>query len=123
MSEIIKQVRDYCEECQGEGHISECCSAEVDNGRCISCGRFCSKDVCHNCEGAGYLEYKVGDEVDIFVCVWSEDYLKNQLYKPKELGDTKDFTGKIIEFPDRWNVVVKVGKKKINVKLEDISVR
>jgi len=123
MSEKITRVRDYCDHCGGEGDVSECCSAEVDEHRCVDCGRFCGKDVCQYCEGAGYIEYNIGNEVDIFVCVWSEDYLTKQLHKPKDVDDVKTYSGKIVEFIDRHNAIVKVGKKKINVKIEDIQFR
>ena len=72
--------------------------------------------------GQGFSEDCLGDEVDIFVCVWSEDYLKEHLYVPKEVGDTKDFSGVLVEIVDNWNVVVKVGKKNVNVKIEDIGI-
>ena len=55
--------------------------------------------------------------------MWSEEYLKDQLYRPKEVGDTKDFTGKLIEIIDDWNTIVKIGKKKVNVKIENLSKR
>ena len=130
MGEKVTEVRDYCDECGGEGDVSGCCSAEVDDGRCVNCSRFCYTDPCHNCEGAGHVDYHIGDEVDIFLCVWSEQYLTDQFKDlkifgrlPKEVGDSRIFTGNLIEFTDRWNVIVKIGKKKINVKLEDISTR
>ena len=123
MSDKITRIRDYCDECGGEGDVSGCCSAEVDENRCVSCGRFCQSEPCHNCEGMGHVEFNVGDEVDIFVCGWSEMYLREQLHEPKDIEDTKTFTGKILEFPSRWDSIVKVGKKKVNIKIEDLSVR
>jgi len=123
MSNKIVEVKIFCDECGGEGEVSSCCNTEFDEHRCGGCGRFCGVDTCHNCEGAGYNEYHVGDEVDVFVCIWSEEYLQNQLYKPKYAGDSKEFTGKIIEFVDKWNTVLRIGKKKVNVKLDDISQR
>ena len=122
MTQKLEIIRDFCDQCGGSGDVSSCCSAEFDDGRCSECGRFCIAEHCHNCEGQGFTEYSLGDEVDIFVCVWSEDYLKEQLYVPKEVGDTKDFSGVIVELVDNWNVIVKVGKKLVNVKIEDIGI-
>lgn len=123
MNEKITKVEKHCHECGGEGDVSGCCSAEVDGGRCMSCGRFCHVDECHDCSGHGCLEFNVGDQVDIFVCAWTEQYLQDQLYKSKHVNDSKTFTGKIIDFVDEWNAIVKVGKKKINVKLDDLNIR
>ena len=123
MSEKIIKVRDFCDHCDGEGNVSECCEGYIDEHRCGSCGRFCSVNLCHNCNGEGHTDYHIGDEVDVFVCVWSEDYLQDQLHKTKDPDDSKTFTGKIIEFVDKWNAVVLIGKKKISVKIEDISFR
>lgn len=122
MTKKLEIIRDFCDQCCGSGDVSGCCSAEVDDGRCSECGRFCTAEHCHCCEGQGFTEYSVGDEVDIFVCVWSEEYLQKQLYVPKAVGDTKDFSGEIVEIIDNWNLVVKVGRKKVNVKIEDIGI-
>ena len=122
MSKKLEKIRNFCAECDGEGEVSVCCQAGVHEGRC-ECGKFCKSDYCCYCEGNGYTEYSLGDEVDIFVCVWSEEYLQKQLYVPKEVGDTKTFTGDIVEIVDKWNVVVKIGRKKVNVKIEDLSIR
>ena len=123
MSEKLEKIRDFCEHCYGSGDVSACCNAEVDDGRCQACGRFCKIDVCHNCDGRGYNEYHVGDEVEVFVCVWTDEYLKDLLYHPKKVGDTRTYRGKIVEFIDKWNVRVRVPKKRkvIEVKLEDIE--
>ena len=123
MTQKLEKIRSYCIECGGEGEVSNCCKAQVDNKRCVDCGRFCRIDVCYNCEGYGYQEFCVGDEVDVFVCVWSEEYLKEALYKPKKVGDTKTFTGEIVEIVDNWNTFVKIDKKKIKVKIEDLETR
>lgn len=123
MTKKLEVIRDYCCECGGEGEVSHCCQAEVDDHRCLSCGRYCKKEVCYSCEGYGHTEYRLGDEVDIFVCVWSEDYLKKQFYGWKDDMSSKTHTGDIVEIVDNWNLIVKVGRKKINVKVEDISTR
>ena len=124
MTKKLEIIRDICNECGGEGEVSHCCRAEIDeDNRCLACGRYSRKDVCNNCEGWGHTEYKLGDEVDVFVCVYSDDYLKDALYKPKKLGDTKTFVGNIVDIPDNWHVDVKIGRKKINIKLEDIEIR
>lgn len=123
MSEKLEKIRDFCCECGGEGKTSHCCQDELDDDRCTNCGRYCKKDVCGYCEGRGYTEYHVGDEVEVFVCVYSDDYLKDQLYKPKAVGDTKTFQGKILGFEDRWNALVKIGRKKVRVKIDDLTMR
>lgn len=78
-----------CMECGGEGEISMCCQDSIYQGRCACCGRYSKTDVCCNCNGYGVLEYRVGDEVEVFVCVWSPEYLKDLLYVPKKVGDRK----------------------------------
>lgn len=123
MGKKLEKIREICRECGGEGKLSSCCQAESYDGRCGICGRFCKIEICHDCYGEGFNTYKLGDEVEIFVCIWSEEYLKDQLYRPKKLGDSKNFDGKLIEILDNWNVIVKVGRKKIKVKIEDISIR
>ena len=122
MGEKITEVRDFCDKCDGEGNVSECCGAYTNEHRCASCGRFCSVDSCHNCNGEGHIDYHIGDEVEVFLCVWSEDYLQDQLYKPKDYGDSKTFIGKIVEFVDKWSAVVLIKKKKVDVKLEDLTI-
>jgi len=125
VTQKLEKIRDFCNECDGEGEVSECCQGGCDEHRCSECGRFCRTDVCHNCEGQGCTEYCLGDEVEVFVCVWSEEYLKDQLYRPKAVGDTKTYEGKLVEIVDNWNVRVRIPKKRktVDIKLEDISTR
>ena len=65
------------------------------------------------------------DEVDVFVCVWSPEYLKEMLYMSKKVGDTKNYTGKITEIIDEFNVEVRIDqkRKKFKIGLEEISTR
>ena len=124
MPEPLKTVREYCMECNGTGDLSSCCNAEVDAGRCMQCGKFCKTNCCYDCNGEGYNEYSVGDEVEIFICIWSDEYLRNQVaFKPKHVGDVKTYKGKIIEFKDRWNAVVKIWGREITVKIDDLDMR
>lgn len=124
MTEKLEKIRNYCNDCDGEGDVSECCNGYVDDKRCLSCGRFCKIEVCHNCEGYGYQEFSLDDEVDVFVCAWSEEYLIDALFKPKGRDmESKTFTGVILELPDIWHAIVKIDKKKINIKVEDLSIR
>jgi len=55
--------------------------------------------------------------------MYSPPELREQLYQSKKLGDSKIFEGEILEFKDHAKCVVKVGKKKINLRIEDISKR
>jgi len=52
---------EYCDDCYGEGSISDCCMDGVDDGRCMQCGKFAKTTVCANCEGAGHVDFYVGD--------------------------------------------------------------
>lgn len=108
----IKRLTRCCDECCGTGDVSCCCGSGVDVGRCEVCGRFCKARPCDNCGGAGYLEYRVGDDVEVFVCCWSPEYLKEMLYKPKKLGDTKTYSGKITDIIDEFKLEVRVYQKR-----------
>lgn len=122
MQKLVKDMKStehYCDDCGGSGDISSCCDAELDGNRCMSCNRFCSIDVCLACQGAGSLTYSVGDNVDIFVCAYSSDKLKKQLYNAKKVGDSKTFSGKITKILDKgWSLKVKVKRKPKEVKVE-----
>lgn len=108
----MKTVTRCCDECCGTGDISWCCGAGVDAGRCEVCGRFCKARPCDNCWGAGYLKYDVGDDVEVFVCCWSPEYLKDLLYRPKKLGDTKTYSGKITDIIDEFKFEVHIDQKR-----------
>ena len=108
MSKKLEKIRKICMECGGEGKISRCCQAEAWQGKCGNCGRFCKTDYCPYCDGVGYLDYRVGDNIQVFICVWSPEELKDQLYHPKVLGDTKTYEGKIVEFEDEFSAWVKI---------------
>lgn len=124
MGTKLKTIREYCNDCNGEGMVSSCCHAEHFANRCGECGKFCRSEPCHECHGQGYEEYSIGDEVVIFLCVYSEKYLLEQFnYKPKKLGDNKTFEGEIVEFIDKFNANVKINKKIYNVKIQDLEVR
>jgi len=120
---MVDKITKHCDECQGEGYVSACCSMEVDGKKCLGCGKFCKKEVCHYCGGQGYFEYKAGDEIEVFICIYSPEYLKDALYKPKKLGDTKTFNGKIIALTDNWTAVVKIKRKKeeFKIKIDDLT--
>lgn len=120
----ITQISKPCNQCDGAGYVSSCCDAPMDENenRCEYCGKFCKKNYC--CEG--YERFEVGDEVEIYVCIYSPEYIKNYFYKPKKLGDSKFFTGKILEIIDDSNVLVKVRysrKEPIKINIEEISER
>ncbi len=120
----LTQISKTCHQCEGAGYISSCCDAPINEheNRCEYCGKFCKKNYC--CEG--YETFKVGDEVDIFVCIYSPEYIKNYFYKPKKQGDNKTYQGIILEIIDESNVIVKVKysrKEPIKINIEEISER
>lgn len=120
----LTQISKPCNQCDGAGYVSNCCQAPMDEreNRCEYCGKFCIKVYC--CEG--YEVFKVGDEVDIFVCVYSPKYIKEYFHKPKKLGDSKTYTGTILEIVDEFHVIVKVKysrKQPIKINIEEISER
>jgi hypothetical protein len=110
-------IEKMCLECCGEGEMSACCQDYVNNGRCAACGRFCKTDYCCECQGEGRLRFCKGDEVEVFVCVWSPEYLKELLYMPKKVGDTKTYRGEITKIIDDWNAEVKLRGKRDRVKI------
>jgi len=118
-------IEKWCLECNGEAMVSRCCGDYVDGNKCACCGRFCKADVCCECEGQGYLRFAAGDEIDIFVCVYSPEYLKDLLYKPKKYGDSKIYRGEITKIVDEWHVEVKLqGKAKpIKINIEELETR
>jgi hypothetical protein len=79
------------------------------------------------CQGRGYVEYGVGDEVLIFVCIYSDESLKTQLYCPKRLGDTKTFEAVITDIIDDFNIEVRIkykrGKKTYVLSPYDLEIR
>jgi hypothetical protein len=118
-------IEKWCLECNGEGMISRCCGDYVDGNKCACCGRFCKADVCCDCEGAGYLRFAKDDEVEVFVCVYSPEYLKELLYRPKKYGDAKTYRGVITKiFPDDNRAEIKLqGKRnKVVVDIDELSV-
>ena len=114
MTKKLEIIRKFCTECNGDGKTSYCCNAHCDNHRCSACGKYCKKCQCGDCDGNGYIEYKVGDDVKIFVCMWSTEYLRNNLFQPKILGDTKTFQAKIIAIIDEFHVMVNIKDHRIN---------
>jgi len=117
-------IEKWCLECNGEGELSQCCGDYVDNGKCCICGRFCKTYVCCDCEGSGYLRFSKDDEVEVFVCIYSPDYLKELLYVPKKLGDSKTYRGVITKiFPDDNRAEVKLeGKRnKVVVHIDELN--
>lgn len=112
----------YCSECMGSGEVSSCCGSDVEGNRCTLCNKFCRVEVCMDCNGQGFNEYRINDEVEIFVCVWSPEYLRKSLYDTNEIGDTKTFRGKIIKIIDDFTVEVKVKWNGIHkIKIDDIT--
>jgi hypothetical protein len=126
---MIKKSGDYiekwCLECNGEGRISACCGEYVSpDNRCGICGRFCKTDWCCECNGEGYRRYARDDEIEVFVCIWSPDYLKDLLYKPKKQGDTKTYRGVITKiFPDdnRAEVRLRGKKEKMIIDIDELN--
>jgi hypothetical protein len=112
-----------CNECYGEGSFSSCCCEYIDNGKCLLCGKFCKRDVCSKCEGYGKIEYNIGDDVEIFVCAYSSEYLKENLYQSKGYNDFKTFKGKIIKIIDSFHLLVKIKyyKKELKINIEDLE--
>ena len=122
MSKNLEKIINVCPECGGEGVLSECCSNYIEDSRCLDCGRYSRTDCCHECNGEGVMKYEVGTEVEIFVCVWSSLDIQLELdYHPEAVGDTKTFKGKISDIVDEWNVKVRIGRKKYNVSVEELT--
>lgn len=113
---------EHCHVCDGTGILSDCCMDEVFEGRCEVCGKSCTSHPCDTCFGEGIIEYHVGDVVDIFVTIYSEEYVKEQLYNPKDVNDTKTFQGKIIKFENHNDCIVEINNKNVKLKIEDISI-
>jgi len=107
----------------GDGQISECCHDVTDGNRCSLCGKFCHIEVCMDCNGQGFTDFHIGDEVEIFVCVWSPQYLIENLYKVKNCDDSKFFRGKITKLIDDRTVEVKVNRKLLNIGIDEIISR
>lgn len=108
MEKVINKIHKICDECDGEGVTSCCCdmAAYKKNNTyvCSYCNKFCKVHYC--CEGD--VEFKVGTKVRIYVCTYTPEYLKDLLYKPKKLEDSKHFYGEIVELCDDYNALVKI---------------
>lgn len=118
MGKEITSVKRLCDACGGGGSTSRCCQAEIEDRRCYQCGKFAKEDYCCECDTLGYVEFKIDDIVEVFVCVYSTKEIKEKLYNSKKLGDSKTFEGKIVGFPDNWNAMVKIKRKKEPIKIE-----
>ena len=125
MEKKLDKVGIICDVCGGEGYISKCCGGYVDTyNRCSECNKFCKKECCYDCGGEGETIYKIGDDVDIFICIYSNVYLKALLsYQPLKRGESKTFHGTIKEFVDRYKAVVEIDGTNYNINIEDISLR
>lgn len=121
-SNNINQIHKFCYECDGNGYVSSCCQATMYDGKCSICGKFTKQDFCTECGGEGEIVYKIGSKVEIFICIHSNEKLKETFYKPKKESDVKIFKGTIIEIVDDINVMVKVKYKGVyKLNIEDIE--
>lgn len=110
-----KSITKICDECGGTGFISACCGAELDGHRCSYCNKFAKTAFC--C-GDGFENYKIGDDVFVHVCIYDRDYLKENLYNPKEHGNSKTFKGKILKIIDDYFIDVKIKYRNKVLRLE-----
>lgn len=111
------KIYKVCRECAGSGQgYSNCCDSEIDNGRCISCGRFCKNNICYECEGSGSFEIEKKSEVEFYVNKDSPKYLKAQLKK------RKTYRGIVKFIIDKETVLVRLSSKLVAVKINDIDV-
>lgn len=118
----IDSVQKVCSECYGYAEsFSRCCEAEVENNKCIECGKFCKKHPCMECGGVGSYYIECGDEVQIYMYKNSPEYLKGQ-FNNGRFKNGRFYRGVVDKIIDKNTISVKFSNRKVNIQIEDIEI-